>query len=121
MVKARTPHRGEIWHFNPDPVAGHELRGPHYCIVITDKALNSALKVAMCCPISTGANAARSEGVTVNILPYDTDNGNLRGVVLCHQLKAVDLIARDAKFYAIADEALICEVINKLVNLIDPQ
>ncbi|ENT7543444.1 type II toxin-antitoxin system PemK/MazF family toxin, partial [Shigella flexneri] len=25
MVKARTPHRGEIWYFNPDPVAGHEL------------------------------------------------------------------------------------------------
>ncbi|HCR6040591.1 TPA: type II toxin-antitoxin system PemK/MazF family toxin, partial [Shigella flexneri] len=24
MVKARTPHRGEIWYFNPDPVAGHE-------------------------------------------------------------------------------------------------
>ncbi|HCS2610331.1 TPA: type II toxin-antitoxin system PemK/MazF family toxin, partial [Shigella flexneri] len=23
MVKARTPHRGEIWYFNPDPVAGH--------------------------------------------------------------------------------------------------
>ncbi|ENE8941839.1 type II toxin-antitoxin system PemK/MazF family toxin, partial [Shigella flexneri] len=22
MVKARTPHRGEIWYFNPDPVAG---------------------------------------------------------------------------------------------------
>ncbi|EPE5443323.1 type II toxin-antitoxin system PemK/MazF family toxin, partial [Shigella flexneri] len=21
MVKARTPHRGEIWYFNPDPVA----------------------------------------------------------------------------------------------------
>ncbi|EPF7730892.1 type II toxin-antitoxin system PemK/MazF family toxin [Escherichia coli] len=121
MVKARTPHRGEIWCFNPDPVAGHELRGPHYCIVVTDKELNNVLKVAMCCPISTGANAARSSGVTVNVLPHDTQTGNLHGVVLCHQLKAVDLIARGAKFHTVADEALISEEIGKLVNLIDPQ
>lgn len=120
MVKARTPHRGEIWYFNPDLVAGHELRGPHYCIVVTDKELNNVLKVAMCCPISTGANAAHSTGVTVNVLPHDTQTGSLHGVVLCHQLKAVDLIARGAKFYTVADEALISEVISKLVNLIDP-
>ncbi|EOV3884085.1 type II toxin-antitoxin system PemK/MazF family toxin [Shigella flexneri] len=121
MVKARTPHRGEIWYFNPDPVAGHELQGPHYCIVVTDKKLNNVLKVAMCCPISTGANAARSTGVTVNVLPRDTQTGNLHGVVLCHQLEAVDLIARGAKFHTVADEKLISEVISKLVNLIDPQ
>ncbi|NCB64367.1 MAG: type II toxin-antitoxin system PemK/MazF family toxin, partial [Clostridia bacterium] len=42
MVKARTPHRGEIWHFNPDPVAGHELSCPHYCIAVTEQALNRA-------------------------------------------------------------------------------
>ncbi|EEV6992865.1 MULTISPECIES: type II toxin-antitoxin system PemK/MazF family toxin [Escherichia] len=121
MVKARTPHRGEIWYFNPAPVAGHELRGPHYCIVVTDKELNNVLKVAMCCPISTEANATRSTGVTVNVLPHDTQTGNLHSVVLCHQLKAVDLIARGAKFHTVADETLISKVLGKLVNLIDPQ
>ncbi len=53
--------------------------------------------------------------------PRDTQTGNLHGVVLCHQLKAVDLIARGAKFHTVADEKLISEVISKLVNLIDPQ
>lgn len=121
MVKARTPHRGEIWHFNPDPVKGHELSGPHYCIVITDRKLNQTLKVAMCCPVSTVANAARSVGVTVSITAQDTEKGILRGVVLCHQLKAVDLIQRGATFYCKADDALIAEVVMKLVDLIDPQ
>lgn len=121
MVKARTPARGDIWHVSLDPVSGHELMGPHYFIVLTDEALNKVLKVAMCCPISTGANAARSVGVTVPVLPHDTENGNLRGVVLCHQMKAADLISRGAKFYTKADDALVTEVTMKLVDLIDPQ
>jgi len=125
MVKAtttaKTPARGDIWHVSLDPVSGHELMGPHYFIVITDEALNRKLKVAMCCPISTGASAARSAGVTVSIRADDTANGKLSGVVLCHQLKAADLIARGAKYYTKADDNLVTEVTMKLVDLIDPQ
>ncbi|NIG12943.1 type II toxin-antitoxin system PemK/MazF family toxin [Pantoea sp. Al-1710] len=121
MVTRKSPARGQIWHVDPNPVFGHELKDPHYFIVITDGDLNRALKVAMCCPISTGAQSARSFGVTVNVLPHDTDNGNLRGVVLCHQLKAIDLISRGATYYTQADEALVNEVISKIINIIDPQ
>lgn len=121
MVKAQTPQRGDIWHFNPDPVAGRELTGKHYCIVITDGKLNQALGVAMCCPISTVADGARSVGVTVAVTPMDTEIGSLRGVVLCHQLKAVDLLARGAEFYTVAEPELTQEVVYKLINLIDPQ
>lgn len=121
MVKERIPQRGEIWHFDPNPIAGRELRDKHYCIVITDGQLNAALGVAMCCPISTVANVARSVGVTVTVTPMDTERGDVRGVVLCHQMRALDLNARGATFETVAEETLLREVIFKLTNLIDPQ
>ncbi|MFZ4834248.1 type II toxin-antitoxin system PemK/MazF family toxin [Rouxiella sp. Mn2063] len=117
----KTPQKGDIWHFNPDPVSGRELKGHHYCIVVTDEELNKALGVAICCPISTVASVARSTGVTVAVQPMDTERGDIRGVVLCHQVKAIDLIAREATFETVADSGLIQEVVFKLSNLIDPQ
>ncbi|PWC20196.1 growth inhibitor PemK [Brenneria roseae subsp. roseae] len=121
MVGARIPQKGDIWHFSPDPVFDRELKGDHYCIVITEEALNAALGVAICCPISTKAEAARSAGVTVAVTPIDTDRGDLRGVVLCHQAQAVDLIAKGATFETVAEDVLTQDVIIKLINLIDPQ
>lgn len=36
MIKRRTsPARGEIWHVNGDPQAGHEFKGAHYHLVIS--------------------------------------------------------------------------------------
>ncbi|WP_225086631.1 type II toxin-antitoxin system PemK/MazF family toxin [Pectobacterium colocasium] len=121
MAEKRIPQKGDIWHFNPDPVFGRELKGDHYCIVVTDGALNAALGVAICCPISTKAETARSAGVTVAVTPVDTERGDLRGVVLCHQAQAVDLLARGATFETVAEDVLIQDVIIKLINLIDPQ
>ncbi|MBC3253555.1 MULTISPECIES: type II toxin-antitoxin system PemK/MazF family toxin [Serratia] len=120
MAPGRIPQKGDIWHFNPDPIAGRELKGDHYCIVVTAEELNRALGVAICCPISTAALAARSAGVTVTVQPMDTERGDIRGVVLCHQVRAIDLLARGATFETVAEEPLINDVIIKLTNLIDP-
>jgi len=121
MTEERIPQRGDIWYFNPNPVAGHELKVKHYFIVVTVAEINQALGVALCCPISTKADSARSAGVTVAVRPMDTERGDLRGVVLCHQLRATDLKARNAQFETFAEETLIQEVIIKLTNIIDPQ
>lgn len=117
----RVPKKGEIWYIDPDPTKGRELRSPHYFMVISDEQINRALGTAICCPISTGANAARSQSVTVNLLGDSTESGKITGVVLCHQVRALDLQARQAKFSTKAEEYLIDEVIMKLVDLIDPQ
>lgn len=121
MTHGRIPKRGDIWHFDPNPIVGRELKDKHYCIVITVEKLNNALGVAICCPISTVAAGARSAGVTVAVGPMDTERGDLRGVVLCHQVRALDLNGRGATFETVAEEGLIQEVIFKLTNIIDPQ
>lgn len=117
----QVPKKGEIWLVNPDPTSGKELRSPHYFIVVSEQALNKALGVAICCPISTGGNAARVQSVTVAIDGNSTKSGKVSGVVLCHQVKALDLAARDATYITQAEPYLIDEVVMKLIDLIDPQ
>ncbi|MDF1897224.1 MULTISPECIES: type II toxin-antitoxin system PemK/MazF family toxin [Rahnella] len=121
MTEGRIPKRGDIWHFDPNPIVGRELKDKHYCIVVTVEELNGVLGVAICCPISTAAETARSAGVTVTVGPIDTERGDLRGVVLCHQVRALDLNKRGATFETVAEDGLLKEVIFKLTNLIDPQ
>lgn len=117
----RIPKKGEIWYVDPDPTSGKELRNPHYFIVISEQALNKALGVAICCPISSGGNAARSQSVTVAIDGNSTKSGKVTGVILCHQVRALDLEARNAKYATESESYLIDEVVMKLVDLIDPQ
>lgn len=118
---ARIPQKGEIWCVDPDPTSGKELRNPHYFIVVSEQALNKALGVAICCPISTVANAARSQSVTVVLEGNSTKSGSVSGVILCHQIRVLDLTARQAKFSTTAEPYLVDEVVTKLVDLIDPQ
>lgn len=117
----RTAKKGEIWYVDPDPTSGKELRHPHYFIVISEQVLNKALGVAICCPISTGGNAARSHSVTVALDGNSTKSGKITGVILCHQVRALDLVSRKAKYATEAESYLVDEVVMKLVDLIDPQ
>lgn len=117
----RTPKKGDIWLINPDPTKGKELRSPHYFIVISEESINKALGTAICCPISSGGNAARSQSVVVNLDGNSTKSGKITGVILCHQVRALDLLERQAVYSTQAEDYLIDEVIMKLVDLIDPQ
>lgn len=117
----RIAKKGEIWYVDPDPTKGSELRNPHYFIVVSEQLINKALGTVICCPISTRAISARSQSVTVSIDGNSTKSGKIHGVVLCHQVRALDLKERKAKYSTTAEDYLIDEVVMKLVDLIDPQ
>lgn len=67
------------------------------------------------------ANAARSQNITVVLDGSSTESGKVTGVILCRQVRALDLKERQAKYATKAEDYLIDEVIMKLVDLIDPQ
>lgn len=88
------PDRGDIVHLQFDPASGVEMRGPHFALVISAQSFNRR-GLAMVCPISQGAAAAaRSFGTVVTLSGAGTDT---QGAVHCHQLKALDWSARQAK------------------------
>jgi mRNA-degrading endonuclease toxin of MazEF toxin-antitoxin module len=64
-----TPDRGDILHLQFDPASGREMKGDHFCLVVSPKAFNQRFKLAMVCPISGGtAQVARDTGFLVSLL-----------------------------------------------------
>jgi mRNA interferase ChpB len=104
---AYVPNRGEIIHLEFDPASGREMKGPHFCLVLSAKLFNSQ-GLAMVCPISQGAAASqRTYGTVVTLIGMGIDT---QGAVHCHQLKALDWRARKAKFKETVPQSLLDEV-----------
>ncbi|MBU1174052.1 MAG: type II toxin-antitoxin system PemK/MazF family toxin [Alphaproteobacteria bacterium] len=95
MVRGgRFPARGDIFHLDFHPAAGHEMTGPHYCVVVSPEAYNAVSRMPYVAPITTAGTQSRMAGMAVNL----TGTGlKVSGVVQCDQVKAVDLEARRAK------------------------
>lgn len=90
----RIPARGEIWHIDLNPVAGREQQGERPVLVVSDKEFNRA-GLMLVCPITQGGNQSRFAGFAVPLMNSGT---RTQGVAMCHQPRAVDYVARGAKF-----------------------
>lgn len=121
MVSRRVPQKGEIWHVNGDPVAGREFKGPHYYLVISPQELVAALGTAVCVPVTSGGSASRSQSVTVYLDGNSTDTGRITGVVLCYQLRSLDLSARKGAYAATVESHIMDEILSMVIDLIDPR
>jgi mRNA interferase ChpB len=86
---------GDIVHLDFTPSAGHEMRGPHYALVISRRAFNQASGIVWVCPISQGEAAAqRAGGFLVTLMGAGT---RTLGSVQVHLLRGVDARARGAQ------------------------
>lgn len=113
------PERGDILHLQFDPASGRELKGDHYCLVVSAKAFNKRLKLAMVCPISSGvAPNAREAGFLV---PLMGSGSRLHGSVHCHQLKTIDWEAQKAVFMEKAPEIVVKEAIDCLIPVLEDE
>ncbi len=104
-----SPERGDILHLAFDPASGREMKGPHFCLVVSPAAFNARLKLALVCPISGGAaENARSAGFLVSLmgLGLRTD-----GLVHAHQIKSLDWASRQASLVERAPAVLVDEVL----------
>ena len=111
------PDRGGILHIRLDPSSGRELKGDHYCIVMSAKAFNKRFKLAMVCPISSGiAPNAREAGFLV---PLMGTGSRLHGSVHCHQQKTIDWETRKAKFFEKAPNIVLKEVIDCIIPVLE--
>jgi mRNA interferase ChpB len=108
-------NRGDIYHVHLDPIQGREQAGRRYILVVSPREFNR-LGTPLVCPITQGGNFARDRGFAVSLsgLGLRTD-----GVVLCNQPRVLDLQARGATFTERVPQAVIDEVIAKLLTLLE--
>lgn len=107
--------RGEIWHVDLDPVVGREQGHARYVLVITPRNFNN-YGTPVVVPISSGGNFAREHGFSVSLSGAGT---NATGVILCHQVRAVDLRERGGRYRERAPDFIVEEVLARVSSLFE--
>lgn len=99
MVKSYAPQQGDIIFMNFDPQSGHEQGGRRPAIVISNQTFHKYTKMAIVCPITNTDNRFP--------LHVPVNNEKVSGVVLCEQVKCLDIVSRNVSYVtAIADDTL---------------
>ena len=53
FTKGYVPARGDIVHLNWDPAIGHEMKGPHYGLVLSHDAFNVGTGLVALSPVTS--------------------------------------------------------------------
>jgi mRNA interferase MazF len=104
------PDRGELVWLEFNPQAGHEQAGRRPALVISPRAYNEKVGLALFCPITSQIKGYPFEVV----LPRGM---KVTGAVLCDQIKSLDWRARQAKRIAAVPPQVIGEVLAKIALL----
>ena len=111
MASPYTPDRGDIVWLNPQ--TGHEQSGRRPALVISPRAYNRRVGLALFCPITS-----RIKGY-----PFEVElPGNIEaeGAILCDQIKSLDWRARGARRLCPAPADVLEEVTARILTLIAP-
>ena len=106
--------RGDIYFVDLDPTQGREQRGHRPVFVVTPAAY-TALAAPLVAPITTGGAYDRHRGFAVDLSPHTRQ---VHGVVLCNQLRTLDLGARNGRFVEAAPAIVVAEVLARIATLI---
>jgi mRNA interferase MazF len=108
MVK---PKQGDIIKLNLNPTKGHEQAGYRPVLVINNASFSKASNMIVICPIT---NTDRDSLLHVPLKGLVTT-----GFVMCDQIKAVDLKARDYKIIEAIDDDMLWEVTDIVCSLVE--
>jgi mRNA interferase MazF len=105
--------QGDIIKLNFDPQAGHEQKGRRPAIVISNADANVLLNTrAIVCPVSS-----TNKGI---VIQQELDNRTItQGVILCDQVRTMDLQARKAEYIEPLPEDILLEIIDIVYGLIE--
>ena len=107
----RSPDRGDLIWMDFHPQAGHEQAGRRPGLVLSPREYNSALGLALVCPVTS-----RSKGHPFEVpLPPGL---SVTGVVLSDQVRSLDWRARRAKRAERAPAEVVDEVLARLAALL---
>ena len=108
---AYVPERGDVVWINFNPQAGHEQAGRRPAVILSPKAYNQKVGLAILCPIT---NQIKGYPFEVKI----PSKNKATGVILSDQAKSMDWRIRKTEFISALPADVIEEVLAKLGTLI---
>ncbi len=113
MAGEYVPERGDVVWLHFDPQTGHEQAGTRPALVISPRAYNRRVGLALFCPITSHVKGYPFEVV----LPPGL---RVKGAILSDQLKSLDWRVRKAKHVDVLPGDLLDETIARILALVDP-
>ncbi len=109
---AYIPSRGDLVWLSFDPQAGHEQAGRRPAVVVSPRAYNGKVGLALLCPITSQVKGYPFEVVV-------PAGSGVAGVILADQVKSLDWRARRAERAGRLPAEALAELIGKLSTLIE--
>ena len=109
-------NRADIVRLNLNPTAGREQQGDFRPALVLTPAAYNASGLAVIAPITQGGDFARHAGFAV---PLSGSGTETQGIVLCNQIRTVDLEARSAKRIESVPEMVIDDVLARVQALFE--
>jgi mRNA interferase ChpB len=106
--------RGDIYLVTLDPTEGREQQGRRPVLIVSPADFNTATRLPVVLPITTGGDFARRIGFAVPISGIKTT-----GVVRCDQPRVLDLQARDGRKVDTLPAAIMEDVLAKLAPIFE--
>ncbi len=107
---AYKPAQGDLVWLDFNPQSGHEQAGRRPALVVSPRAYNDKVGLALCCPVTS-----QTKGYPFEVaIP---DQVKIKGVVLADQLKSLDWQARRAEFIARLPATNLQEALGKIAAL----
>ncbi len=107
------PERGDIVWIALSPATGHEQTGRRPALVVSPRAYNAKVGLAILCPVTSQAKGYPFEVPLPGGLP-------VQGVVLADQAKSLDWRAREAEFACQVPPESLSSVLGRLGRLVAP-
>ncbi|MDD4049129.1 MAG: type II toxin-antitoxin system PemK/MazF family toxin [Clostridia bacterium] len=108
------PEQGDIVFIDFDPQAGHEQKGRRPALVISNNTFNQFTNITMVCPI-TNTNTNRNFPLHIEL----DKRTKTTGVIMCEQVKSLDIYARNMSFYEKATKDFLKEIIDIIIGFVE--
>jgi mRNA-degrading endonuclease toxin of MazEF toxin-antitoxin module len=107
--------RGDIYVVDLDPTAGHEIQKRRPVLIVSPDELNR-VSPPLVAPITGGGVSARLGLMT---LPLTGAGTQTTGVVLCHQIRTLDIGARGGKRVERLPDAITRAVVARIADIFE--
>ena len=105
-------NQGSIILLDFDPQLGHELKGRRPALVISNDLFNKYSEMAILCPIT---NTDKNHPLHVKL----NDKTKTNGVILCDQVKTMDIKVRNFKYLESIPDDVLENVLDIVFSLIE--
>jgi mRNA interferase ChpB len=109
----RRIQRGDIYHVDLEPTQGHEQRGRRPVLIVSPTEFNQ-LNLPLIAPVTRGGATAR---LGLMAVPLTGAGTSTTGVILCNQLRTLDIVERRGSFIERLDAGIVRAVLIRIADI----